>query len=79
MAIIVEQVIVSNEKYIAYDSGEEKTIEWYFDDRGKSLVKKYYEGLEESRRKKVRKLFMLMSHEGEIKNTEKFIHEGDGI
>ncbi len=69
---------MDNEKYIAY-YGDKKRIEWYFDDRGKSSAKKHYEELEESRRKKLRKLFVLMGNEGIIWNTEKFINEGDGI
>jgi phage-related protein len=68
----------ATKKYLVY-SGEKKRIEWYFDDRGKSVAKRYYEELEEPRRKKLRKLFRLMGDEGEIWNTEKFIHEGDGI
>lgn len=66
------------EKYIVYN-GDKKIIEWYFDDRGRSSAKKYYEELEESRRKKIRNLFVLMGDQGEIWNIEKFVHEGDGI
>lgn len=67
-----------NQKYIVFN-GEKKLIEWYFDGRGKSPCKKYYKALDESRKKKLRYLFILMGNEGEIKNTEKFIYEGDGI
>lgn len=69
---------MNNEKYIVYD-GEKRRIEWYFDDRSKSSAKNYYEKLEESRKKKLRYLFILMGDEGEIRNTEKFINEGAGI
>lgn len=65
-------------KYIAFE-GDKKTLEWYFDDRKNMPAYEYWLGLEKTRRNKVIDLFELMSIKGEIKNKEKFVHEGDGI
>ncbi len=66
------------EDFIAYE-GPEYTIEWYFDDRGKSKVQEYYEDLSPERKKKIMNLFKLLANIGEICNEEKFRNEGDQI
>ncbi len=69
---------MDKQKYTIYE-GEEYTIEWYFDDRGKKPAEKYFDELEKSRKDKIVELFRLMGDEGEIKNIRKFRHEGDQI
>jgi phage-related protein len=67
-----------NKKFIAYQ-GEEFTIEWYFDNRGKSEALEYYTALPLDRKKKLAHLFHVLGEMGEIKNEEKFRNEGNQI
>jgi hypothetical protein len=55
------------------------TIEWYFDERGKSQAKDYYEALAIERRVKFMKLARLMGEVGKIFDSTKFRNEGDQI
>jgi phage-related protein len=55
------------------------TIEWYFDERGRSQSKDYYEALSIERRVKFMKLARLMGEVGKIFDTTKFRNEGDQI
>jgi hypothetical protein len=65
-------------EFIAY-SGPEFTVEWYFDDRGKSNVLEYFESLSSDRQKKLFNLFRLIGDIGKIFNKEKFRSEGDQL
>ena len=55
------------------------TIEWYFDERGRSQAKDYYEALSIDRRVRFMKLARLMGEVGKIFDTSKFRNEGDQI
>lgn len=72
----------SNQKvtreYIAFD-GEEFTIEWYFDNKGKSISLDYLESLDEKEQAKLFELIKLLGNRGVIHNKTKFRHEGDKI
>ena len=65
-------------KYIAY-LGDSFTIEWYWDENGKSSSLEYVKHLEEKDQRKLLQLLSHMGDIGEIRNKEKFRHEGDGI
>jgi hypothetical protein len=65
-------------KFVAYD-GNEFTIEWYFDGRGKSEVLAYFEELSPERKKKIMHLFRLVGETKRLFNEEKFRYEGDQI
>ena len=67
-----------DKKYLVL-KGSKKTIEWYFDNQEKMLAKEYWDKLDGDRQEKLIRLFRYMADIGEIKNKEKFIHEGDGI
>ena len=66
------------EKLIVY-RGKKFTLEWYFNDQGKSAVREYYETLPFARKKKAAQLFTLLGDSGKIFNTEKFRSEEDQI
>jgi len=66
------------QNFIAYP-GKKFTVEWYFDDRGNSDSKKYFEKLDALKREKIFYLFRLFGDMGKIKNREKFRYEGDQI
>ena len=59
--------------------GDKFTIEWYYDDRGKSTVFEYFEELDSDRQGNAFKLFRLMANMGKIHNIEKFRNEEDKI
>lgn len=65
-------------KFIAYE-GDKFTIEWYFDDRGKSRGLEYFNELTDERKRKMIHLFWLVGDFGGIQNEEKFRYEGDKI
>ena len=64
--------------FIAY-VGNEFTIEWYFDDREKSVALGYFKELSRERQKKLVHLLYVLGDIGKIFNEEKFRHEGDQI
>jgi len=64
--------------FIAYQDTK-FTIEWYFDQKGKSLALEYFEKLPHQRKKKIFNLFKLFGKMGKILNKEKFRYEGDKI
>ena len=66
------------EKFIAYE-GEQFTIEWYFDSRGKSNALKYFNDLTTTQKKKTLQLLRMIGNIGKIFNKEKFRYEGDQI
>jgi phage-related protein len=65
-------------EFIAYQ-GKEFTIEWYFDASGQSQALEYAEGLDDEDRKKLVVLLKVLGDIGQLRNKEKFRHEGDKI
>jgi len=65
-------------EFIVYE-GPEFTIEWYYNDRGKSPAKTYFDELDRERKVEAFELFKTMAQIGKILNITKFRHEGDGI
>jgi hypothetical protein len=65
-------------KHIIYN-GPEYTIEWYFNDQGKSSAQAYFKELSLARQNKLMTLVKLMANQGEIQNIQKFRSEQDGI
>lgn len=65
-------------KLIAY-SGPKYTIEWYYNERGKSEAREYFLELDFDQQKKLAHLLTLMGDRGEIMNERKFINEGNDI
>ncbi len=65
-------------QFIAYE-GRCFTIEWYFDDDGKSLVLEYFQSLSTVEKNKLLYLFQTMGEFGKIRNQQKFNYEGDQI
>ncbi len=65
-------------EYIAYE-GDELTIEWYFNNRGKSSALEYFQDISFDRKKKALHLFKLLGDRSKIFNKEKFRSEGDQI
>jgi hypothetical protein len=59
--------------------GSAFTVEWYFDERGRSQAKDYYEALSVERRVKFIKLARLIGEVGKIFDPIKFRNEGDNI
>src|ERR1700752_848384 len=64
--------------FLAYQ-GEEFTIEWYFDDKGKSPALEYYQELSIQQKDRLNHLFNILANTGKIRNEEKFRYEGDQI
>ena len=69
---------IKHKEYIAFE-GEEFTIEWYFDGKGKSIALDYLESLNEKEQAKLFELIKLIGNRGIIKNITKFRNEGDKI
>lgn len=65
-------------QYMAY-RGSTFTIEWYFDDRGKSVAYEYFSELSFERKKKFDYLIRRMADAGKIQDETKFRYEGDQI
>jgi phage-related protein len=65
-------------EFTAY-KGEKFTIEWYFDENGKSDVLNYFEKLPDSLKIKTLVLFKRFADVGEIKDKTKFNFEGDAL
>ncbi|WCL50694.1 type II toxin-antitoxin system RelE/ParE family toxin [Leptospira sp. GIMC2001] len=63
---------------VAY-KGEKFTIEWYFDEKEKSDVLHYFNGLTEPLQIKTLALFKRFAEVGEIKDRTKFNFEGDAL
>jgi phage-related protein len=59
--------------------GSAFTIEWFFDARGTSPAREYYEMLSVGRRAKFLRLVRLMGEIGRIFDSAKFRNEGDQI
>lgn len=71
-------MVKSINEYIAYE-GDSFVIEWYYDKRNRSPALEYYNTLDTNDRIKLLKLFKRMGDYGEIRDTTKFINEGDKI
>ncbi len=65
-------------EHIAFE-GKKFIIEWYFDDKGKSMALDYFESLDDDIQIKLLGLFELMGNVGVIKNETKFRYEGDKV
>ncbi|MEE8056804.1 MAG: type II toxin-antitoxin system RelE/ParE family toxin [Pseudomonadales bacterium] len=65
-------------EYIIY-KGESFTIEWYFNESGKSEAKAYFDELDEAQQIKFLGLVKLFGDRGKIFNKGKFNNEGDKI
>jgi phage-related protein len=65
-------------EFTAY-KGEKFTIEWYFEENGKSDVLNYFEKLPDSLKIKTLVLFKRFADVGEIKDKTKFNFEGDAL
>ncbi|MCI5066538.1 type II toxin-antitoxin system RelE/ParE family toxin [bacterium] len=65
-------------EYIAYE-GDAFTIEWYYDENGKSDVLEYYKNLSDTRRRKLLLLIKRMGDAGRIFDETKFRNEGEKI
>jgi phage-related protein len=65
-------------EYIAFE-GEKFTIEWYFNNKGKSISLEYLESLDDEEQAKLFELMKLMGNTGVIKNKTKFRNEGDKV
>lgn len=65
-------------EFIAY-SGDEFTVEWYFDETYYSEALEYYNELNVQERIQLLKLFKRMGDSGEIQDKTKFRFEGDKI
>lgn len=65
-------------EFIAFE-GEKFIIEWYFDNKGKSISLEYLESLDDEEQIKLFELLKLMGNTGIIKNKTKFRNEGDKI
>src|SRR5260221_13608691 len=63
---------------VAYE-GSEFTIEWYFDERGRSQALEYYANQTKEKQRKLINLFRLMGDYGKIHDKTKFRSEDDGI
>jgi len=65
-------------KFVAH-KGSEVTIEWYFNEQGKSSAFKYFEKLPKIRKKKIIHLWHLLGGGVPRLNKEKFRYEGHQI
>lgn len=65
-------------EFIAYE-GEEFTIEWYYDAKGKSPAREYYKELSHEQKEKLEFLFRMLGDTGKIRSEEKFRNEDDKI
>lgn len=65
-------------QYVIYQ-GACFTVEWYYDSRGKSQAKDYFDALPFERKKKFDYLIRRMGDSGKIQDEEKFRSEEDQI
>jgi phage-related protein len=69
---------VDNESWLIY-SGSAFSLEWYYDNNGKSVAKEYYIEATEDLQRKFLVLVKRMGDFGKIFDKTKFRHEGNGI
>lgn len=60
-------------------NGPAFTIEWYYDERGKSLAREFFLGLNDTRKANLLALVQRLGDTGLIRNETKFRNEGDKI
>lgn len=66
------------DKYLVVQ-GKKHRVEWYFDERGRSQAKEYYEKYEREIGKKFSYIVKILADKGEVKNKTQCNFEGDGI
>ena len=64
--------------YRAYQ-GDRITVEWYYDENGRSSVLEYFKKLSLDKKDKLGYLMAMMNDRGKISDTRKFRYEGDCI
>ncbi len=69
---------MKNLEYIAY-RGIYYTIEWYYNEAGKSQALEYFYSMPNSQKRKLLMLFKRLGDFGKISDKTKFRNEGDGI
>lgn len=67
-----------NKDFIAYQ-GKEYTVEWYFNENGKSKALDYFDKLDVDDQDRLFYLIQRLADTGSISNKEKFNYEGDHI
>ena len=65
-------------KFVAH-KGNEVTIEWYFNEQGKSLALKYFEKMSNNHKRKIILLWYILGDGAPRLNKEKFRNEGNQI
>jgi len=65
-------------EFIAYE-GDSLTIEWFYDENGKSNALDYFESLSNAQKRKVLMLFKRIGDFGKISDITKFRNEGDKV
>ena len=66
------------EEFIAYE-GEALTVEWFFDEKGKSDALDFFEALSNTQKRKTLMLFKRIGDFGKISDITKFRNEGEKI
>lgn len=59
--------------------GQAFTIEWYYDDKGKSVAREFFLALDEDRKADLLALAKRLGETGQIRDITKFRNEGDKI
>ena len=65
-------------EFIAYE-GETLTVEWFFDEKGKSEALDFFETLSKTQKRKALMLFKRIGDFGKISDISKFRNEGGKI
>jgi len=65
-------------EFIAYE-GEALTVEWFFDEKGKSDALDFFEALSNTQKRKTLMLFKRIGDFGKISDITKFRNEGEKI
>jgi len=65
-------------EFIAYE-GDSLTVEWFYDENGKSDSLDYFESLSNTQKRKVLMLFKRIGDFGKISDITKFRNEGDKV
>ncbi|WP_428356843.1 type II toxin-antitoxin system RelE/ParE family toxin [Methyloprofundus sp.] len=65
-------------EFIAYE-GDSLTIEWFYDENGKSASLDYFESLSNAQKRKVLMLFKRIGDFGKVSDITKFRNEGDKV
>ena len=65
-------------EFIAYE-GDTLTVEWFYDENGKSDSLDYFESLSNTQKRKVLMLFKRIGDFGKISDITRFRNEGDKV